>query len=96
MLTEQDIYLFREGTHSKLYEKLGCRVSAGGGAHFAVWAPNAENVSVIGEFNGWNPAADVLRVRDDESGIWEGDVSGARHGHAYKYRINSRIGGYWV
>ena len=53
MLTDQDIYLFREGTHSQLHSKLGCMLLPGGGAHFAVWAPNAAAVSVIGEWNGW-------------------------------------------
>ena len=97
MLTDQDIYLFREGTHAKLHSKLGCRLSAqGSGAHFAVWAPNAAQVSVIGEWNGWRAGEDVLVPRADESGIWEGRAGAARRGQAYKYRINSRAGGFVV
>ena len=97
MLTDQDIYLFREGTHSRLYERLGARLAAdGSGAHFAVWAPNAAQVSVIGDWNGWNAQANPLAPRSDHSGIWEGNVPGVRHGHAYKYRIDSHVGGYQV
>jgi 1,4-alpha-glucan branching enzyme len=97
VLTDQDIYLFREGTHGRLYDKLGSHLAADGrGAQFAVWAPNAAEVSVIGDWNGWNSDADKLKVRGDGSGIWEGEVAGALHGHAYKYRIVSRTGGYQV
>jgi 1,4-alpha-glucan branching enzyme len=96
LLTDHDIYLFREGTHGRLYNELGSRLLDGGGARFAVWAPNAESVSVIGDWNGWNPAADWLAPRADESGIWEGEARGARAGQTYKYRINSRVGGYSV
>ena len=72
-MTDDDIYLFREGTHARLYEQLGCHLRAdGGGAHFAVWAPNARAVSVIGDWNGWNAGADALTPRGDGSGIWEG------------------------
>jgi 1,4-alpha-glucan branching enzyme len=94
MLTDQDIYLFREGTHGRMYERLGARLAAdGSGAHFAVWAPNAAEVSVVGDWNGWNAGANRLAPRGDQSGIWEGSVPGARHGDAYKYRINSHVGG---
>ncbi|HEX5611253.1 MAG TPA: 1,4-alpha-glucan branching protein GlgB [Burkholderiales bacterium] len=94
MLTEHDIYLFREGSHSRLYEKLGCRLEAGGqGADFAVWAPNAREVSVIGDWNGWRPDADPLAPRWDSSGIWQGRASGVQRGHAYKFRIVSNAGG---
>jgi 1,4-alpha-glucan branching enzyme len=97
VLTDQDIYLFREGTHGRMYERLGARLAAdGSGVHFAVWAPNASEVSVIGDWNGWNAGANRLAPRSDHSGIWEGSVPGAGHGHAYKYRINSHIGGYQV
>jgi 1,4-alpha-glucan branching enzyme len=97
VLTDHDIYLFREGTHGRLYERLGARLAAdGNGAHFAVWAPNAAQVSVIGDWNGWNAEADRLTARSDHSGIWEGRVAGVRHGHAYKYRISSHVGGYQV
>ncbi len=97
MLTDQDIYLFREGTNSRLYESLGCHMAPdGNAAHFAVWAPNAAQVSVIGDWNGWNAEANVLEVRADESGIWEGWVPGVHQGQAYKYRIVSQVGGYSV
>jgi 1,4-alpha-glucan branching enzyme len=96
-LGEHDVYWFREGSHTRLYEKLGCHPDAAGeGAHFAVWAPNARRVSVIGEWNGWNAEAHVLQPRWDSSGIWEGHVDGARLGQTYKYRIESANGGYVV
>ena len=97
MLTEQDIYLFREGTHSQLHSRLGCRMlQSGVGAHFAVWAPNAAAVSVIGDWNGWQSGADALAARGDGSGIWEGEVPAVRRGQAYKYHITSRVHGFKV
>jgi 1,4-alpha-glucan branching enzyme len=97
VLTDQDIYLFREGTHGRLFDQFGCHFAAdGSGAHFSVWAPNAAEVSVIGDWNGWNSAADRLSQRLDGSGIWEGTVAGVQRGQAYKYRINSRNRGYSV
>jgi 1,4-alpha-glucan branching enzyme len=86
---EQDRYLFREGTHSRLYDRLGALPDEQG-VRFAVWAPNAERVSVIGEFNGWNPEADLLAP--DESGVWQGRVGQARPGQLYKYRVQGRNG----
>ncbi len=86
VLREQDIYLFREGTHSHLFEHLGCQ-PAGEGAGFAVWAPGAKAVRVIGEWNGWDPDACPLQARWDGSGIWEGHASTAQRGQAYKYRV---------
>jgi 1,4-alpha-glucan branching enzyme len=91
-LTEHDIYLFREGTHTKLHGKFGCRLDADG-AHFAVWAPNAQAVSVIGEFNGWDAGAHPMSPRWDSSGVWERFVPGVRPGAAYKYRISPKGGG---
>jgi 1,4-alpha-glucan branching enzyme len=88
MLSEHDIYLFKEGTHANLYRKLGCHLSEGG-AQFAVWAPNARAVSVIGEWNGWKPGVDVMNPRWDESGIWEADVGGVRAGQSYKFSITT-------
>ena len=96
MLTDQDIYLFREGTHSHLGSKLGCNLVPGSGAHFAVWAPNATAVSVVGDWNGWRAGEDVLAPRADGSGIWEGAAAGVQHGQAYKYRITSRVDGFVV
>jgi len=99
LLTEHDIYLFKEGTHARLYEKLGCHLcelDGIAGAHFAVWAPNARRVSVIGDWNGWNPEPHPLIARPDGSGIWEGFVPGVAQGHAYKYRVDSQLGGFYV
>jgi 1,4-alpha-glucan branching enzyme len=100
MLTDHDIYLFREGTHVRAYEKLGAHpISAAegtAGTDFAVWAPNAAAVSVVGDFNGWNPASHPLVPRPDSSGIWSGFLSGVGPGSLYKYHIVSRNGGYTV
>jgi len=97
VLTDQDIYLFREGTHGRLYTELGSHAAAdGSGVHFAVWAPNASEVSVVGDWNGWNAQSNRLAPRSDHSGIWEGTVPGVQHGQAYKYRIISNVGGYRV
>ncbi|MEK7435697.1 MAG: 1,4-alpha-glucan branching protein GlgB [Pseudomonadota bacterium] len=99
MLSDHDIYLFKEGTHARLYEKFGCHLGERdgvAGAHFSVWAPNAQRVSAIGDWNGWNQDAHALAARADGSGIWEGFVPGVAHGQAYKYFIDSRFGGYAV
>ena len=102
LLTEQDIYLFREGTHVRAYEKLGAhatgsaRAGSEKGTHFGVWAPNAASVSVVGDFNGWNPTSHLLEVRGDSSGIWEGFVPEVSPGAVYKYHIVSRHAGYSV
>ena len=92
----QDAYLFQEGTHSRLYDLLGCHPATEGGAHFAVWAPNAESVSVVGDWNHWSGEADPLSPAPDGTGIWQGQVPGAALGQAYKYRIRSRHAGYLV
>lgn len=97
MLTDHDLYLFREGTHSRLYDSLGCHLpDEGDGARFAVWAPNARSVSVIGDWNGWTPGTDELAPRPDGSGIWEGLMPNVRRGQAYKYRVVSQVGDYVV
>ena len=78
LLTGTDIHFFKEGTHSHLYRKLGCHLATRDGvdgAHFAVWAPNAVEVSVLTEVNDWRPLANSLASRPDESGIWEGFLS---------------------
>jgi 1,4-alpha-glucan branching enzyme len=86
--SEQDVYLFREGTNSNIHRFLGCHFHQNdGGASFAVWAPNASAVDVIGDWNGWQPAVNPLHPRSDGSGIWEGFCHGVQHGQAYKYRI---------
>ena len=98
-LTEFDVFLFKQGSHVRMYDGLGAhlvQVDGTGGALFAVWAPNAVSVSVVGDFNHWDPQAHRLQPRDDASGIWQGFVAGAAHGHAYKYHIESRFRGYRV
>jgi 1,4-alpha-glucan branching enzyme len=90
-LDEHDIYLFREGTHTRLHGRLGCRLDAGG-AHFAVWAPNARSVTVLGDFNGWDHTSQPMHPRWDSSGIWECYVPGVPHGSAYKFRITPKHG----
>jgi 1,4-alpha-glucan branching enzyme len=95
LLTEDDIFLFNEGTHLQLWEKLGSHpVTVDGvkGTQFAVWAPNAERVSVIGDFSGWDPAKNRLQPRGS-SGIWEGFLAGIGQGTIYKYHITSRLNG---
>jgi 1,4-alpha-glucan branching enzyme len=92
--SEQDIFLFREGTHAHIHRFLGCHLlGADAGASFAVWAPNASSVSVIGEWNGWHPGANPLAPRTDGSGIWEGIAKEVRQGQTYKYRIVAGEGG---
>lgn len=91
--TAHDAYLFREGTHSRLYQSLGCHLRAdNGGADMALWAPNAAGVSVLGDWNGWRGDADRLHPRHDDSGVWEGHVPGITHGSAYKFGIATRDG----
>jgi 1,4-alpha-glucan branching enzyme len=97
-LTDYDLYLFGEGTHHRAYEKLGAHlgeVDGEQGVHFAVWAPNAALVSVIGQFNNWNPRSDPLEVRP-HAGIWEGFIPRLGSGSLYKYHIESKHNGYWV
>jgi 1,4-alpha-glucan branching enzyme len=98
ILTDQDLHLFNEGSHLRLYEKLGahpCIWDGEEGTHFAVWAPNAERVSVVGDFNAWDRTCHPLQPRAN-SGIWEGFAPGARQGAHYKYHVVSRVGGFAV
>jgi 1,4-alpha-glucan branching enzyme len=88
-LTADDLYLFGEGTHGRLADKLGAHLSPDG-TSFAVWAPNAERVSVIGDFNGWDRASDPLEPVAS-SGIWAGRVEGAHEGETYKFHVRSRV-----
>jgi 1,4-alpha-glucan branching enzyme len=98
LLTDDDVYLFNEGSHFRLYEKLGAhplRWADVEGTYFAVWAPDAEQVCVIGDFNGWNNSSHPLRPRG-QSGIWEGFIPGIGKGTSYKYHVVSRFNGYRV
>jgi 1,4-alpha-glucan branching enzyme len=93
-----DLHLFNEGTHVHLYDKLGAHLmelNGRQGTYFAVWAPDARSVSVIGEFNGWDKDRHPLRPRDG-SGIWEGFVPGVGQATTYKYHVSSSHGGYRV
>jgi len=97
-LSDEDVHLFNEGRHFRLYEHLGCHAMIAdgvAGCYFAVWAPNAERVAVVGDFNDWDGERHPLTPRDS-SGIWEGFVAGATAPAAYKYRIRSRLGGHEV
>jgi len=92
LFSDDDLHLFNEGSHLRLWEKLGAHVVRRGGiegTHFAVWAPNAEAVSVVCDLNGWDRNANPLRARGS-SGIWEGFMPGAGKGIAYKYFVRSR------
>ena len=98
MLTDDDLFLFNEGSHFKLYEKLGAHlVTLDGveGTYFAVWAPNAKQVSVAGEFNSWDKSSHPLRPKG-QSGIWEGFIPDIGRGALYKYYIISRYRNYRV
>ena len=97
--SDYDAYLFKEGAHTRLHDKLGAHLTRQGdssGAYFSVWAPNAREVTVVADFNQWRNDADRLRAREDGSGIWEGFLPGVKHGDCYKYHIQSRFHGYQV
>jgi 1,4-alpha-glucan branching enzyme len=99
LLTDFDIYLFKSGKHYRLYEKLGAHFVQSNehtGTYFAVWAPNAKEISILGNFNHWKDRQHVLHARWDESGIWEGFFPEIGHGEAYKYAIHSNTGEYLV
>ena len=98
LLTDDDIYLFNEGSHFRLHEKLGSQLftrEGVEGTYFAVWAPDAEEVFVIGDFNGWDKRTHPLRPQK-KSGIWEGFIPGVEKGSNYKYHVRSRYHGYKV
>lgn len=89
-----DIHLFLEGNHTKLYDKFGSHFmqrDAKYGVYFSVWAPNAKTLSVVGDFNDYNPASHPLKRREDNSGIWECFIEGVKQGVTYKYHIISNI-----
>lgn len=89
-ITDFDIYLFGEGNHLKIYEKLGAHLikfNGTEGVHFAVWAPNAKYVSVVGDFNEWNPSKNPMKLLGS-SGIWTTFIEGLKEGILYKYYIH--------
>ncbi|MEL6813713.1 MAG: 1,4-alpha-glucan branching protein GlgB [Cyanobacteria bacterium J06598_3] len=91
--SELDCYLFGEGKHHRIYEKLGAHLTqrdGNAGVYFAVWAPNAQRVSVVGDFNDWTPSQSPM-MRND-MGIWEGFVPGIGIGEKYKYAIATAQG----
>jgi 1,4-alpha-glucan branching enzyme len=93
LFTDYDIELFKSGKHYRLYEKLGSHIvehQGASGVYFAVWAPNARYVSVIGNFNSWNKGAHPLQPRWDGSGIWESFIPRIGQGEVYKYFINTK------
>ncbi|PIS30584.1 1,4-alpha-glucan branching enzyme [Candidatus Saganbacteria bacterium CG08_land_8_20_14_0_20_45_16] len=93
LFTDFDIHLFKEGNHFTLYDKLGAHpmiVNGQQGTYFAVWAPNADQVSVVGNFNYWQADAHPLRARWDSSGIFEGFIPNLKAGELYKYKIISK------
>ena len=98
-LGETDFHLFAEGTHARLYEKLGAHPGVQDGAsgtRFAVWAPNAAAIDVIGDWNGWQPDGASALAPLGQSGLWHGFLPAAVVGQRYKFRIRSRMGGYVV
>ena len=98
LLTAEDLYLFNEGSHYRLHDKMGAHVTESkgtAGTVFSVWAPNARNVYVIGSFNGWDHSSHPLQPRGS-SGIWEGFIPGAGKGTVYKYHIVSNQHGHRV
>ncbi len=97
-LTEDDIYLFGEGTHVRLYQKFGAHLTSEKGVNgtlFAVWAPNAEEVHVIGDFDSWKPGKHRLTPHGS-SGVWEGFVAGVTAGAKYKYHLRPRGTKAWL
>jgi 1,4-alpha-glucan branching enzyme len=98
LLTDDDLYLFNEGNHYRLYHKLGAHGledKGEAGTYFAVWAPDAEQVWVTGDFNGWDKGSHPLAHRA-QSGIWEGFIPGVGQGALYKYHVASKYGAYRV
>jgi len=98
LLNSDDLFLFNEGTHNRMYEKLGAHpgvVEGESGTFFGVWAPSARQVTVIGDFNGWNPGSHPMHSRGS-SGVWECFVPGVGKGTHYKYHVVSQHNGYVI
>jgi 1,4-alpha-glucan branching enzyme len=94
ILTDFDLHLFGEGTHHRIFEKLGAhRMSVGitTGVHFAVWAPNAQRVSVVGDFNGWDGRVHPMRLLAP-AGVWEVFVPDLPDGEKYKFEVRTKAG----
>ncbi len=89
-ISDQDIYFFREGTHQRLWEVLGAHLTPEG-CHFSVWAPNARDVSVIGDWNGWDGRVHPMQMRG-ESGVWELFVPGVKENEHYKFELHDQHG----
>jgi 1,4-alpha-glucan branching enzyme len=95
-LTDFDLHLFSEGTHCRIYEKLGAHITTMDGVkgtHFAVWAPNARSVAVIGDFNKWDASKNPMQTLS-QTGIWSVFIPGLDEGTIYKYYIVSAVGNY--
>ncbi|MEN9353061.1 MAG: 1,4-alpha-glucan branching enzyme [Fibrobacterota bacterium] len=96
--TEFDLHLFHEGSHDRTWEHMGAHLAIHEGVEgvaFALWAPNASRIAVVGEFNGWNPDAHLMQ-RLNASGVWQCFVAGAQVGQSYKFHIVSQVDNYWV
>src|SRR6056297_1611021 len=94
-----DIELFQQGCHDRIFEKLGSHLMSREndlGTYFAVWAPNAKYISVVGNFNQWDSNSHPLKVREDDSGVWEGFIPNVFQGETYKYHIISQYQNYTV
>src|SRR5437588_2870603 len=97
VFSDFDLYLFGQGKDYYIYEKMGAHarvVDGVAGVNFAVWAPNARAVSVIGDFNGWNHGTNLMYRRHDDLGVWECFIPGVRVGDVYKYAVYSRYNNY--
>ena len=95
-MTDFDLHLFNEGTHCRIYEKLGAHLTSLDGVkgtHFAVWAPNAASVAVIGDFNKWDASKHLMQL-NAQSGIWSTFIPELAEGTIYKYYVSSKVNGY--
>jgi 1,4-alpha-glucan branching enzyme len=99
LLSDQDIYLFNEGSNYRIYETMGAHLitrDGKAGTMFSVWAPNARLLSVIGDFNSWSSRSHLLERRGGDSGIWEGFIPDVGKGAIYKFHIESQTHGYHI
>lgn len=99
IFSDFDLYLFGQGQHYHIYEKMGAHprtVQGVKGVNFAVWAPNAQTISVIGDFNHWERGANPMHLRHQDLGVWECFIPGLQVGDIYKYAIVSRVNNYMV